>query len=211
MSPRADVVSRDVEPTRTVSVPLFNALIDSLAEDKRWVILDLGKARPQTIDLLSNFRCRVDVADLEEVVVASLDWKNETVPAPDPVESLEAMPQTEQVDVTLTWDYLNYLSQPQITGLMTAIAKRSRPGALAHALIGYSGSVMARRPGLLAPLDEGRLIDLSTGTPDRPATRYSTEDLDRCSPGFMIERIRLLTSGMQEYLFRLQPAGNASH
>lgn len=177
--------------------------MDSLAEDKRWVILDLGKARPRTIDLLSNFRCRVDIADLEEVVVASLDWQDEAAPAPDPVESLRAMPQTEQVDVTLSWDYLNYLSRPQIAGLMTAIAKKSRPGALMHALIGYSSSVMARRPGLLAPLDEGRLIDLSTGAPDREIRRYSPEDLDRCSPDFRIERIRLLNCGLQEYLFRL--------
>lgn len=208
MSPRAGALSTDKDVKRTVNVPLFRSLMDSLAEDRRWVILDLGKARPRTIDLLSRFRCRVDVADLEDVVVASLDQRDES--ATDPVESLQAMPQPERIDVTLTWDYLNYLSQPQITGLMTVIAKRSRPGAFAHALIGYSRSVMARRPGLLAPLDEGRLIDLSTGTPDRPATRYSTEDLDRCSPGFTIERIRLLTSGMQEYLFRLRPGGNSS-
>ena len=178
--------------------------MDSLAEDRRWVILDLGTARPQTIDLLSRFRCRVDIADLEEPVVASLDWKDESGEAPDPVESLRSMPRSEPVDVILTWDYLNYLNRQQITALMTAIANRSRPGAFVHALIGYSRSVMSRRPGLFAPLDEGRLVELSAGTSERAATRYSTEDLDRCSPGYTIERIRLLTSGMQEYLFRLR-------
>ena len=178
--------------------------MDSLAEDRRWVILDLGTARPQTIDLLSRFRCRVDIADLEEPVVASLDWKDDSEEAPDPVEPLRSMPRSEPVDVILTWDYLNYLNRQQITALMTAIANRSRPGAFVHALIGYSRSVMSRRPGLFAPLDEGRLIELPAGTSERAATRYSTEDLDRCSPGYTIERIRLLTSGMQEYLFRLR-------
>ena len=178
--------------------------MDSLVEDRRWVILDLGMARPQTIDLLSRFRCRLDIADLEDVVVASLDWQGESGEAPDPVESLRSMPRSEPADVVLTWDYLNYVNRQQISRLMTTIAYRCRPGALVHALVGYSRSVMSRRPGLFVPLDEGRLIELSAGTPDRTATRYSTEDLDRCSPGFTIERIRLLTSGMQEYLFRLR-------
>ena len=193
-----------------VTVPLFRSVMDSLGEDRRWVILDLGMARPQTIDLLSRFRCRVDIADLEDAVIASLDWEGESGAAPDPVESLRSMPRSEPADVVLTWDYLNYLSRQQIAGLMTAIATRCRPGAFVHALIGYSRSVMSRRPGLFAPLDEGRLIELSTGTPDRSATCYSTEDLDRCSPGFTIERIRLLTSGMQEYLFRLRQPVEAS-
>ena len=174
------------------------------------MILDLGMARPQTIELLSRFRCRVDIADLEEAVVASLDRQDESAAAPDPVESLQSMPRGEPADIVLTWDYLNYLSRQQITGLMTAVAKKSRPGAFVHALIGYSKSVMSRRPGLFAPLDEGRLIELSAGTHDREATRYSTEDLDRCSPGFTIERIRLLTSGMQEYLFRLRQQADAA-
>lgn len=191
-------------------MPLFRSVMDALAENRRWVILDLGTARPQTIDLLSRFRCRVDIADLEEAVMASLDRQDESAAAPDPVEAFLSMPRSEPVDVVLTWDYLNYLNRQQITALMTAIAKRGRPGAFVHALIGYSRSVMSRRPGLFAPLDEGRLVDLSAGTPDRAATRYSTEELDRCSPGFTIERIRLLTSGMQEYLFRLHPPVEAS-
>jgi len=203
-------VSADLETVQAVTVPLFRSVMDALAENRRWVILDLGAARPQTIDLLSRFRCRVDIADLEEAVMASLDRQDESAAVPDPVEALRSMPRSEPVDVVLTWDYLNYLNRQQITGLMTAIAKRGRPGAFVHALIGYSRSVMSRRPGLFAPLDEGRLVDLSAGKPDRAATRYSTEDLDRCSPGFTIERIRLLTSGMQEYLFRLHPPVEAS-
>ncbi len=195
---------------QAVTVPLFRSVMDALAENRRWVILDLGRARPQTIDLLSHFRCRVDIAGLDEVVMASLDRQDESAAVPDPVEALRSMPRSEPVDVVLTWDYLNYLTRQQITGLMTAIAKRGRPGALVHALIGYSRAVMSLRPGLFAPLDEGRLVDLSAGTPDRAAPRYSTEDLDRCSPGFTIERIRLLTNGMQEYLFRLRPPVEAS-
>ncbi|WP_428100193.1 hypothetical protein [Candidatus Rariloculus sp.] len=205
-----DTASAHFGTQRTVPVPLFRSLMDSLTEDRRWVILDLGTARPQMIDLLSRFRCRLDIADLAESAVASLDRVEGTVRVPDPVESLRAMPDTEPVDIVLSWDFLNYMSPEQITRLMRSISTRCRPGAFVHALIAYSDSLMPQRPGQFAPIDEGRLLNLSTATPDRHAPRYSIDDLDRCSPGFTIERIRLLTSGMQEYLFRLLYAVDAS-
>jgi hypothetical protein len=38
---------------------------------------------------------------------------------------------------------------------------------------------------------------------ERPAPRYTPEDLARCMPRYSVERGRLLRNGMQEFLFRL--------
>ena len=45
----------------------------------------------------------------------------------------------------------------------------------------------------------------STAQPgrERPAPRYSPEDLARCMPRYSVERGRLLRNGMQEFLFKL--------
>ena len=54
------------EAPRTFNAPLFHSLVAGLGEDRRWVILDLGSARPQTVSLLSRFRCRLDIVDLAD-------------------------------------------------------------------------------------------------------------------------------------------------
>ena len=199
-----------LETQRTVNVPLFRSLMESLAEDRRWVVLDLGVARPRLIDLLSRFRCRIDIADLVEVTTASANPTEGPAEPSDPIESLRSMPRTEPADIVLSWDFLNYLSPEQIIRLMTSLGARCRIGAFVHALIVYRDFRMPQRPGQFAPLDESRLVNLSPAKPDRAAPRYSPEDLDRYSPGFTIERARLLTSGMQEYLFRLRHAVDGS-
>ena len=62
----ASMARAHVEAPREFNVPLFRSLIDNLAEDRRWVVLDLGAARPQTVALLSRFRCRLEIADLAD-------------------------------------------------------------------------------------------------------------------------------------------------
>jgi len=61
------------ETPTTVNAPLFRSLIERLAEDQRWVVLDLGAARPQIIALLNRCRCRLDIADLADAVDTLID------------------------------------------------------------------------------------------------------------------------------------------
>ena len=62
---------------------------------------------------------------------------------------------------------------------------------------------MPERPGSFVPLDDQRLVEQGAAGPERPAPRYSPEDLARCMPRYTVERGRLLRNGMQEFLFRL--------
>ena len=98
---------------------------------------------------------------------------------------------------------MNYLNRSALTALMAITAARCRPGAFVHALIVYSEPLMQQQPGQFAPVDDGHLQNLSAGKPARIAPRYSPDDLHTCMPNFTIERVRLLSNGMQEYLFRV--------
>ena len=199
-----------VEAPREFNVPLFRSLIDNLAEDRRWVVLDLGAARPQTVALLSRFRCRLEIADLADATDTPGNGAGDAVTHPRLTEALDCVPSIEPVDIVFSWDFLNYLVPEQMTELMVGVAARCRPGAVVHALIAYSDQPMPQRPGQFAPIDDGRLLSLSTSEPQRLAPRYSPEDLATWMPAFTIERARLLTNGMQEYLFRLRHVTGAS-
>ncbi len=190
------------ETPTTVNAPLFRSLIERLAEDQRWVVLDLGAARPQIIALLNRCRCRLDIADLANAVDTLIDV-GDSVRLADLAEALLPAQRPELTDIVFCWDFLNYLERGALTALMASIAVRCRPGAFVHALIVYSERLMQQRPGQFAPVDEGHLLNLSASKPARSAPRYSPEDLRLCMPDYTVERVRLLSNGMQEYLFRL--------
>jgi hypothetical protein len=198
--PNRTAKSPAAEPA-AVNAPLFRRLVESLSEERRSVVLDLGSVRPETVALLTPFRCRLEIADLADGLEA-LDQEPDQDLRRQKVEALLPPARQEPTDIVLCWDLLNYLQRPAIATLMECIAARVRPGAYAHALIVYSGTTMPARPSQFAPLADGRLIETRTTEAKRNAPRYSPEDLGKCLRGFRAESAMLLRNGMQEFLFR---------
>lgn len=194
-----------LEKPDELKAPLFRLLLNQLDAPRRWIVLDLGAASTPMLDLLSAYRCRVEIADL--ATHGAIDTINaqaqETFPLEAAVASLPPRGE-EPVDVVLCWDMLNYLQPGALSALMQAIAERARPGALAHALIVYSDSSMPAQPGRWLPNAEAYLRNKNEGGTEIRAPRYSPEDLGRHMAPFAIERGMLLANGMQEFLFRLQ-------
>lgn len=155
--------------------------------------------------LLSRARSRVEVTDF--VHFGGIDRLNTTEPGPELVKAAESLlpgrlPE-EDVDLILCWDLPNYLTLDALSALMNAIGHRARPGALAHALIFYAEPDMQESPGRFIPTPDGELMDCSPESRMIAAPRYSPEALSKNSGRFVIDRARLLSNGMQEFLFRL--------
>ena len=185
-----------------LNAPLFYALMKRLAEGGRWVVLDLGAAHSATISAFGRFRCRLDIVDL----ATSLDALNGEVDARrirQQAESLLPARRGESTDVVLCWDLINYLNQPALAALMECVALRCKRGALAHGLVYYSAREMPERPCTFVPIDDQHIAQQAIVPRQRPAPRYTPEDLARCMPRYGVERGRLLRNGMQEFLFRL--------
>jgi hypothetical protein len=191
----------------SISAPLFRTLIEQLPEDRRWVILDIGAAHPATLELLNGYRCRLDIADLTEDVERLADGVGGE--ASGAGLTLMEMRNPEPADIVFCWDFLNYLNADALAALMAQIAARCRAGALVHALIAYSERVMHTRPGQYLPVDAGTLLDSAKTAPTRIAPRYSTEALSQAMPDYTVERVRLLSNGMQEYLFKTRSLRDA--
>lgn len=185
-----------------VNAPLFRRLVASLSDERRAVILDLGAVRPETVALLTPFRCRLEIADLADGL-AGLDAETDWNLLRDLAEALLPPARREPTDIVLCWDLLNYLQRPALSALAERLADRMRPGGFAHALIAYSGTTMPAQPSQFAPLADGRLIETVTTSAVKNAPRYSPEDLGKCMRGFHSESAMLLRNGMQEFLFRV--------
>ena len=190
----------ELKAPATLQAPLFRSLLQGIDEDRRIVVLDLGAAQSRTIALFGRFRCRLEIVDLAAGLEA-LTALAETAAREQAVERLLPPPRAEPFDVVLCWDLMNYVDRSALAALMSGIARRCRPGALAHGLIVYLESRMPAQPGCYVPLEDCRLLNLAAAKTDRAAPRYSPEDLTTCMPDFSIERGRLLANGMQEFLF----------
>lgn len=186
----------------SLNAPLYNSLIQRLQSGGRWVVIDLGAPRSATIAAFGRFRCRLDIVELRD----GLDVLNgETDPRRlrQCAESLLLPRRDEPADIVLCWDLINYLNQPALTVLMDCIALRCKRGALAHGLVYYAARSMPAKPSTFVPVDDQHLAQVLKPAGERPAPRYSPEDLARCMPRYSVERGRLLRNGMQEFLFRL--------
>ena len=177
-----------------------------LDANERHVVLDLGTASTAMLALLGQSRCRVEVADLAHF--GGIDRLNSTEPGPELAVVCEALLPKQHsddvIDLVFCWDLPNYLTLNALSALMFTIGHRARPGALAHALISYADRDMKQHPGRFVPTPDGELIDQSAACKTITAPRYSPEDLSKNMGRFMIERVRLLGNGMQEFLFRLE-------
>lgn len=184
-----------------VNAPLFRRLAESLRDDRRLVVLDLGPVRSETVALLTPFRCRLEIADLADGL-PGLDAETDFNALRDRAEDLLPAARREPVDVVLCWDTLNYLQRPALTALAERISARMRPGGHAHLLIHYSGTTMPARPSHWAGFPDGRLVEMPTTAARCASPRYSPEDLGKCLRGFRPDTAMLLRNGMQEFLFR---------
>lgn len=199
--------SRRVQPDSPAAfhAPLFHELVSGLDADERYVVLDLGTASTATLALLGQCRCRAEIVDL--AYFGGLDELNRAEPGAALTSTADALlpqpPQNEAFDLVLCWDLPNYLNLDALTALMAAVRDRARPGALAHALIFYAQRDMQEQPGRFVPTADGELSDTSTAGRTVAAPRYSPEALDKSMGRFGIDRARLLSNGMQEFLFQL--------
>lgn len=185
--------------------PLLHDLVCGLNEGERHVVLDLGAASTPMLALLGRSRCRVEIADLAHF--GGIDRLNRTEPGPvlaSAADSLLPSPlPAESFDLVFCWDLPNYLTLSALSALMNAIGQRARPGAVAHALIYYAEHDMCEHPGRFVPTGDGELIDYNATGTAVSAPRYSPEDLGIHMGRFVLDRARLLSNGMQEFLFRL--------
>lgn len=192
-------------PAAALHAPLFQDLVNNLDAGERHVILDLGAASTAILALLGRSRCRVEVADLAHF--GGIDYLNSTEPGPALDQAAESLLpnrlSVDAIDLVFCWDLPNYMTLDSLSALMDAIGRRAGPGALAHALIFYADQNMNEHPGRFVPTPSGELIDRSAPGAAIAAPRYSAEDLGKGMGRFVIDRARLLSNGMQEFLFRL--------
>ncbi len=189
----------------TIRAPLFARLVESFDDQRRHVILDLGRARAGTVELFGHYRCRLDVVDLPSMLDQMPRGEDQTEEALAAWLERQLPPAgSEGADLVLCWNLLNYLPLKAIELLSGLLTSRTAPGARLHALIEYSATRMPTRPPSFAPSGLELMADPAPGSETVPAPRYTPKALEKRLPGFVSDQTMLLGNGMQEFLYRRQ-------
>ncbi|MDJ0926518.1 MAG: hypothetical protein QNJ73_02615 [Gammaproteobacteria bacterium] len=182
------------------NAPLFRKAVEQLDQERRCVVLDLGAAHTDTIALFSEYRCRLEIADIADGLGSLAEITDDLEQR---AEALLPRAQQEPADLVLCWDLLNYLSLPAIRALSKRLSARGRPGMQLHCLIVYAATNMPVTPCPFIPQPDRSLLQLAADPNEIQAPRYSPEALGDALLGYTVDRAMLLGNGMQEFLFRL--------
>lgn len=181
---------------------LFATLFGQTYMGRKVNILDIGSARQGTIEFFSQFKCRLQVADLY-----SADFLKNQATDMSPKQLQQAfsehlaLPQGSAIDICLFWDIFNYLDSNYIKALCAALKPHLHRASLGH--------------GFGARNAETMLADLEYSVEGIDSFNVSQRRLNRlpCYPlaqaslkqnltCFSIERGTLFADGRQEMLLK---------
>lgn len=185
-------------PSSHRSVAL-RAVLGGLDPEARHSVLDLGPPVGHNLERLSALGCRIRITDLFRSLSAETLEAREPETCPALFARLLPAEASEQFQIVLLWDLLDYLRPHEISALMAHVAVACAPRALVYALV----STLRQIPA--APR-RYRIEDLETlswsgsAEPLRPGPRHTQPELCRLMPAFRVKKSFILRNGVQEYL-----------
>ena len=185
---------------------LASLLFERVQTDKQLVVLDIGLARPTTVELFTNFKCKLIFVDLfsQDLLSDSCpdDYESDHQPTHQQlVEQFTAVlnldPQTK-IDICLFWDFFNYLDGTLLKAFMDALHPY-----VGDNTCGYGLGVLNGRCQLpnyqygIKNLD--KLHQYRNGEEQKPVYPHSRRDLNNLLGYFDIDKSRLMPDGRVEY------------
>ena len=106
---------------------------------------------------------------------------------------------TEPLSLVLAWAYFEYLELDDIKKLFDKLNRCLTPGSRLYFLIHHSDAMPDTVP--IFDVESDDTLTYTVESASRSAPRYPPKLLEEMMPGFEIEKLFLMTSGIQEHLF----------
>ena len=192
-------------PTAAAAVPPPERhAAPGLAQALAWLegrprrILDLGPPLHANLARLGRLAPRLAIADLAGSLA---DGLVAPVAIDEAFTTLPPGGAAEPYQLVLGWDLANHVGRGALPRLAERLAARCADGCLFHLLLEV-GKTMPALPRRYRIRDEESLEQESLTAEEIPCPRLQAGELDRLLPGFVVEKSRLLTHGMQEVLLQ---------
>ncbi len=192
----------------TFSSLALGNLLESLGDERKHHVLDLGPACGSNVAFLADFRYKIYVADLFDSLATKPATAEHQARTGDGLFGPHVViDEDTRFDVVLAWDVLNYLKRNALLDLFSRLRPFCHRQTLLHALI-WGHSEIPEKPMRFSITDERHMTYEVSSPVSRTGPRYAPRELERLMAGFRVTRSYLLRNGMQEYVFRRDAAGS---
>jgi len=110
---------------------LLPTLFADIDEEQRLTLLHIGPAFQETLEFLSQYRCRIHVVDVFSELPPPAMQETEAGLAAHFTQMLQ-LPAETTFDICLFWDLFNYLDPEALTGFMEALRPSLAPHSRGH-------------------------------------------------------------------------------
>jgi len=120
--------------TATSSQPstLLASLFEQIDDEQPLTVLETGPALQETVDFLSQYRCKLHVLDLFSDLPIEAGEEEGSAALHQRFEELLQFPEGTVFDVCLFWDLFNYLDRDAVLAFVAALRPYLRKGSRAH-------------------------------------------------------------------------------
>ena len=187
-------------------------LFQRVQVDKQLVVLDIGLAMPSTVELFSNFKCKLIFADLYSLEQLLGGYQESLEDRQDQEEKQQPSHQqlveqftlalnlnaNTEIDICLFWDFFNYLDGTLLKAFIDALQPYLNDNTC-----GYGLGVLNGRCQLpnyqygIKNLD--KLNQCLRTDKQKPVYPHSQRDLNNLLGCFDIDKSRLMPDGRVEY------------
>ncbi|MBN4078784.1 hypothetical protein JYT96_02150 [Gammaproteobacteria bacterium AH-315-C21] len=183
--------------------PGLQLIFERISSGDKVNILDLGPPLSSNVEFFSSYHCRLYIADLlQSLSLVDTYWAESPAFSPMFPELLD-FDESEQFDIILGWDIVNYLSEDSIRRFSRFIARHTKADALCFFSL-LTHKEMAVQPAIHRILEEGSLHCEQHDCGSCASPRFTQSRLLELMKEFQAHRSFLLQNGRQEQVLRIR-------
>lgn len=199
-------IQKDSVITEAVNInsPLLFDLFKNLSKDKKQIILDISQANRSSLEFFADYWCKIY---LTNTINEIYNFENSLMNSPHKwhralVKNMGFYKNDKTgIDIMLLWGLPNYLNAEQLKGLISYLLPQGTKKTLLHTYI-YNSELMLKKPANYS-IHKNKVSIQQQLTEEITCPMYNLSDLQKNLLPFKLDHSVMLSSGIQEYVFRL--------
>ena len=190
----------------TINSPLLFKMLESLSKHKKYNILDISQANNNSLEFFSDYWCKLFINNAinsinkldKNDINTSHKWHRALVK----IMGLHKKSNAE-LDIIFLWDLPNYLEPEKLKGFIDYILPQCTKNTCLHTYV-FNSEFISETPSNYQILSNQKVaISPPQRTNKINGPMYNVNALKKMLAPFNLDQSVMLSSGVQEYIFRL--------
>jgi len=200
----AQIDSNTIEAVN-INSPLLFDMFRNISPDHKKVVLDISQANSGSLEHYSDYWCKLY---LTNTINEFCSFQQSSVNTPHKwhrtlVKTMGFYKNDKtDLDILLLWGLPNYLNADQLKGLISYLLPQCSAKAQLHIYV-FNSEIMLEKPANYCILKNKVSIHQQQLSKEINCPMYNLNDLQKYLSPFKLDHSVMLSSGIQEYVFRL--------